>query len=110
MCTATWVSAPARSGTIFAPISSSQPCLQRVVEPLPLGAGILGPGLLAEGLQHGLDGGGAFRGQVPADDAGALERGAGLHVPVVEPVIIAVGPRGAPLLLRHRGDDPQVIQ
>ena len=25
MCTATWVSAPARSGTIFAPISSSQP-------------------------------------------------------------------------------------
>jgi len=40
---------------------------------------------------YGLDGGGAFRGEVPADHAGALERGPDLHVPVVEPVIIAVG-------------------
>jgi hypothetical protein len=82
---------------------------QRVVEPLPLGADILQAGLLAERLQDGLDGGGAFRGEVPADHAGALERGPDLHVPVVEPVIIGVGPGGAPFLLRHRGDDPQVI-
>ena len=72
--------------------------LQRVVEPLTLGAGVFGPGFLAERLQHRLHGGGAFRGQVPADDAGAAERGAGLHVPVVEPVLIGVGPGGAPLL------------
>ena len=66
--------------------------LQRVVEPLPLGAGVFGPGLLAERLQHGLHGGGAFRGEVAADHARAAERGAGLHVPVVEPVVIAVRP------------------
>ena len=71
--------------------------LQRVVEPLPLGPGVLRPGLLAERLQHGLHRGGAFRGQVPADHARAAERGADLHVPVVEPVLIGVGPRGAPL-------------
>ena len=85
--------------------------LQRVVEPLPLGPGVLGPGLLAERLQHGLHGGGAFRGEVAADDARAAERGADLHVAVVEPVLIAVGLLGAPLLLqRNAGDHPQVIQ
>ena len=84
--------------------------LQRVVEPLPLGPGILGAGLLAERLQHRLHGGGAFRGQVPADHARAAERGRGLHVPVVEPVLIAVRPRRAPLLQRDAGDHPQVIQ
>ena len=76
--------------------------LQRVVEPLPLGAGILGAGFLAERLQHRLHGGGAFRGEVAADHARAAERGRGLHVPVVEPVLIGVGPRGAPLLPARR--------
>ena len=83
--------------------------LQRVVEPLPLGPGVLGAGFLAQRLQHRLHRRGAFRGQVAADDARAAERGRGLHVPVVEPVLVGVGPRGAPLLQRDRGDHPQVI-
>jgi len=84
--------------------------LQRVVEPLALSPGICRGGLLAERLQHRLHGRGAFRGEVAADDARAAERRAGLHVPVVEPVVIGVRPRGAPLLQRDAGDGPQVIQ
>ena len=110
MCTATWVSAPARSGTIFAPISSSQPCCSASWNRCPSVRRSSGPAFLPSASKHGLDGGGAFRGQVPADHAGAAERGAGLHVPVVEPVVVGVGPRGAPLFQGDAGDGPQVIQ
>jgi hypothetical protein len=109
ICTSTWVSAPPRSGTIFAPDQQLAALLQRVVEPLPVGPGVLRAGLLAERLQHRLHRGGAFRGQVPADHARALEGGADLHVPVLEPVIIPVGPGGEPVAIRDRRDDPQVI-
>ena len=84
--------------------------LQRVVQPLPLGAGVLRAGLLTERLQDGLHRGGAFRGQVPADHARAAERGADLHVAVVEPVVAAVGLLRAPLFQCDAGDGPQVIQ
>jgi hypothetical protein len=43
------------------------------VEPLVLGAVILGAGLLAESLEDRADGGGALGGEVAADDGGAAE-------------------------------------
>ena len=92
MCTSTWVSAP---GPVRHHLRADQQLtalLQRVVEPLPLGPGVLCAGLLAQRLQHRLHRGGAFRGQVAADHARAAERGPDLHVPVVEPVIIGVRP------------------
>ena len=96
MCTATWVSARAKTSTIFAPISSrpaGPPARRGTV--LPRGPGILGPGLTTERLQHRLDGGSASSGvRLPRKHARAAERSPSLRVPVVEPVLTGVGPRG----------------
>jgi len=66
------------------------------VEPSLLRALVLGPGLLAQGLQDGGDGGGALGGQVAPDHPGAAERGADLcnAAPRVEAT-------GAPNSRRH---------
>ena len=61
--------------------------LQCVVEPLLPGPAVLGAVLLAERLKDRGDRGGALGGQVAPDHSRPAERGAHLHVPVIEPVI-----------------------
>ena len=66
--------------------------LQGVVVALPLGPGVLRPGLLAQGVQHGLHGFGAAGGQVAVEPPGPAQGGLQPELPVLEPVIpVAVG-------------------
>jgi hypothetical protein len=83
--------------------------LQRVVEPLPLGAVVLRVGLLAQGLKGGANGGGALGGQVAADNAG-VERGSEAQGAVVWVGVVGVGLLRPPGLDRAGGDGGQVIK
>jgi len=86
--------------------------LQRVMEPLRLGPRVLWPLLLAQGLQHGLQGSAALWGKVAIDAAGVVGRRAQLQVPVIEPVIgvVRVGLLGPPPLIGGAGHDRQVFE
>ena len=86
--------------------------LERVVEPLRRGAVVLRAALLAEGLQHRGDGGGALGGQVAGEAPGAVHGGVELQEPVLEAFAgrVLVGVLGAPGLVGGLGDDPQPVQ
>ncbi len=86
--------------------------LEGVVVALGLGAVVVGAGLLAQGLQDRLQGGGALRGQVAAEAARAVDRGAELQVPVIEAVVgvVGVGLLRPPFLVGGLGDDGEVFQ
>ncbi len=84
--------------------------LERVVVALLHGAGVLGTHLLAQGVQHRLQRGGAPGGQVPGDPPGAAEGGVELQAAVQEPVIAVLIGAGypAPDLLRQLRQAGQV--
>ena len=97
---------------------------QRVVVPLPVRPQVPGPGRGRQGVQHRADHRRALRGQVPAQDPGAFERGLQPDRPVREPVVRPVGVRrpgprvdlgGQPGQVRqagagHRGRDQDRIR
>ena len=86
--------------------------------PLLDAAVVFGAQVLAEGVEDGLQRGGAAGGQVPVDLPRPAERGAQPQVPVVEPVLIpvvpvavvGVGVLGLPRLGDGAGEDRQVFQ
>ena len=85
--------------------------LQRIVAALPHGPGVLGPGPLAQRLQHRRQRRGALRGQAAGQAPGTAERHIQVQRPAGEPVIPAVTVRaGGPAahLLRQRGQISQV--
>ena len=82
--------------------------LEGVVAALRQGAGVLGAADRGEGVQDGLDGGGAPAGQVAVEPGGAAEGGGEPDRPVVEPVIAGVGGGVAAVLLL--GDPRQAGQ
>jgi hypothetical protein len=57
------------------------------VEALPLRAGVFLAALLAEGLEDGLQGGGALGGEIALQPAGAVEGDPEFHAPVLEAVV-----------------------
>ena len=67
--------------------------LQRVVEPLPLGPGILGPAFLPSASSTACTAAAHSGVRLPRITPAPPNVVAGLHVPVVEPVLIGVGPR-----------------
>ena len=67
--------------------------LEGVVAALRQGAGVFGAADRGEGVQDGLDGGGAAAGQVAVEPGGAAEGGGEPDRPVVEPVVAGVGGR-----------------
>ena len=83
--------------------------LQRVVEPLGLGAVVFLAGLLAEGFQDGADDGGALGGEVAADAPRAAERGPKSHGAVVRVGVVGVGLLCPPRLDRAHGDGGEVV-
>ena len=92
MCTATWVSAPARSGTIFARISSSQPCCSASWNRCPSARVISASAFFPSASSTAWTAAAHSGVRLPRITPGTLECGADLHVPVVEPVIVPVGP------------------
>ena len=65
---------------------------QGIVLALLDAAVVLRPQVLAEGVEDGLQRGGAPGGQVPADLPGAAQGGAEPQVPIIEPVLVLVVP------------------
>ena len=107
-----------RPGPAGQPPGPGQPAaglLQRVVVTLHRGPPILGPGLLAQRLQHRAQRRRARRRQIPLQPARAAERQAQPHPPAGDPVLIpaaigtvTVGGRGAgPHLLSQPGQISQ---
>ena len=83
---------------------------QRVVVPLRPGPQVPAPRRGGQRVQHRLHHRGALRGQVPADDAGAVQRRLQRHAPVQVPavLILRVRLRGpVPDLRADRGQRPQ---
>ena len=109
MCTAHMGVRASQCGAIFARMSSSQPASSASWNRCPWSGHLQHrPSCPAPPAPPGRRR--RIRGQVAADHARAAERGRGLHVPVVEPVLIGVRPLRAPPLQRDAGDGPQVIQ
>src|SRR5215468_2087866 len=73
-------------------------------------AGVFGAGFLAQGVQDGLEGGGAPGGQVAAQAAGAAEGGGQPQAAVGEPVVGVAARPGGPAadLLGQAGQAVQV--
>jgi hypothetical protein len=86
--------------------------LKGVMKALALGTVVFRARLLAQGLQDRADGGGALRGQVPADHRRAAERRPDLEVAVIEAIVRVVRVRLllAPFLDGAGRDRRQVIQ
>jgi hypothetical protein len=82
------------------------------VEPLGGGAAVFGPALLAEGLKHRGDGGGALRSQISGQAPGPAHGGVELQEPLFEALAVRVliGVPGAPGLVGGLRDDPQVVE
>ena len=99
MCAQILTGCPARSGSSPGRDQAAHRLGQRVVVPLRLGPGVLGPGRGGQRVQHRGDRLGAFRGQVPGQDPGALERGDQPHRPVIERLVLVLIGRGGPGLL-----------
>ena len=83
--------------------------LECVVAALGRGAGVFGPGFLAEGVQDGLQGGGRGRGQVGVQAAGAAEGGGQPQGAVIEPVA-GVGVRAGGAAADLLGEAGQAVQ
>src|SRR5579871_2438223 len=98
-------------GPVGEPAGGDEPAagfFQGVVVALPLGAGVLGPGFLAERVQDGLDGLGAAGGEVAVEAPGSAEGGLEPQVPVLEPVIVVVG--GGEPAPHFLGEPGQVLE
>ena len=101
---------PARSGRHAGGQQAAAGFFEGVVAALGGGAGVLGAGFLAEGVQDGLQGGGAPAGQVAVQFPGPAQRGGQPQRPVGEPAVaVAVRAGGpAPDLLGQVGQGGQV--
>ena len=92
ICAQTLTGCPARSGSRPGRGQAAHRLLQPVVVPLLPGPVVLRAGRGGQRIQHRRDDRRALRGQVPGQDARALERGHQPHAPVPEiPVRVLIG-------------------